>query len=113
MSRKIVQISSTFDVDASPRPTVTVIALCDDGTVWQQETAYNKPWERLPAIPQDGPADDPREHRIVRHPARYLERKYVENLVRLEDGWWRYLSTDVDAEGQFDNLHRARATGAP
>lgn len=28
------------------------LALCDDGTVWQQDN-YDKTWTQLPPIPQD------------------------------------------------------------
>jgi hypothetical protein len=57
MGRKIVQIAagSWTKTDAKP----TVIALCDDGTLWEAQTDAFLPadrgWRRLnvPEIPQD------------------------------------------------------------
>ena len=113
--RKIVQISSVFCAEGGGyAPESFVHALCDDGSLWVISQKDEK-WERFPSIPQpeekaDTSAD--RQHRKVRHPTNYLNRNYSENLVRMDDGWWRYESTDVDAEGKFDNLHRARSGDA-
>lgn len=41
--------------DATNDPSMSVIALCDDGTIWRSVMAYGwRPWERLPIIPQIG-----------------------------------------------------------
>ena len=111
MSRKIVQISTGCCTSDGGGGYIITAALCDDGTVWEHGSYTG--WQKLDAIPQDGPADDPREHRIRRHG----EEAYLEFdggvRRRLSDGWWIYEHTDTDADGQFDVLHRARATGAP
>lgn len=53
MERKIIQIATTCDIN-----TETVIALCNDGTLWRRVvgTVINDiDWHQLPAIPQDSP----------------------------------------------------------
>jgi hypothetical protein len=46
--RKIIQIQLGRVVDGLD----LYLALCDDGTVWQQDN-YDKIWEKLQPIPQD------------------------------------------------------------
>lgn len=43
--RKIVQIAEG----------ISVIVLCDDGSLWKYTGSREKPWYRLPDIPQDQP----------------------------------------------------------
>lgn len=49
--RKIIQVAVTQD--ATSDPMISVVALCDDGTVWR--TALNhgwSEWKPLPPVPQ-------------------------------------------------------------
>jgi len=51
--RKVVQIAVTQD--ASNDPTQSVLALCDDGTIWRTVMVYGwQPWAQLPDVPQRG-----------------------------------------------------------
>lgn len=55
MDRKVVQIAAAtrlFDPGHSSYVRPTVVALCDDGVMFQLEIGSDD-WERLPAIPQD------------------------------------------------------------
>lgn len=54
--RKIIQIATAtrrqWDGNGKPvRTQPTVVALCDDGAIFQHEIG-SEDWERLPAIPQ-------------------------------------------------------------
>lgn len=50
--RTTKQISTSFDIQSGES---TVIALCDDGSLWIFSTSNSgkTPWKRLPDIPQD------------------------------------------------------------
>ncbi|WP_277962597.1 hypothetical protein [Pseudomonas sp. RIT-To-2] len=51
-ARKIVQLHT------SAAATAVLVALCDDGSVWQRSVdAPEAPWARLPGIPADTEAD--------------------------------------------------------
>lgn len=47
--RKIIQISSYINPLAG---TATIVALCDDGTLWTRRDT-SKQWYKLESIPQD------------------------------------------------------------
>ena len=50
--RKIIQIAvSGVENTASTQCNYIVVALCDDGTVW--ETSASFPWQQYQPIPQD------------------------------------------------------------
>jgi hypothetical protein len=53
--RKIIQISA---IPATTEHTNGILALCDDGMVWENYSNPDKPtwdgWHPLPAIPQGG-----------------------------------------------------------
>lgn len=49
MTRKIIQIAVA--TDAQDDTDTTIIALCNDGTVWRM-WASTEQWKRLPDIPQ-------------------------------------------------------------
>ena len=55
MKRKIIQVScSGVDNVSSTQCSFIVIALCNDGTVWQMDNNTNSPfWFKLPDIPQN------------------------------------------------------------
>lgn len=59
--RKIVQIA--MSQDATDDPALSVLALCDDGTVWRTVMAYGwQKWERLPPVPQEKPRGKEQPH---------------------------------------------------
>lgn len=47
--RRIVQITTGSVEDRNGQPQYTLIALCDDGTVWGLEAGYTD-WFQYPAI---------------------------------------------------------------
>jgi len=50
--RKVVQISVSGVANTSnTQSDYIVVALCDDGTVWEMLGTH--PWQQLPAIPQE------------------------------------------------------------
>jgi hypothetical protein len=53
--RKIIQVSSSgVDCNISTQCSHILIALCDDGTVWElPNSGQTRGWNRLPGIPQD------------------------------------------------------------
>jgi hypothetical protein len=55
--RKIIQISSAVTAEG-----LFLHALCDDGTVWINDSATSQGrWSRVPPIPQDEPPARPSE----------------------------------------------------
>jgi hypothetical protein len=105
-TRKIVQIMESRDRGC-------MVGLCNDGAVLLDVQGE---WRllRQPVPQPEEESVEPvvtakprRENRKVRDRKLYLERNYGSALIRMADGWWRYASTDVDAEGEFDNLHRS------
>lgn len=60
--RKVIQISTAMTTKPSGSVVSKVVALCDDGSIWQMERIpsyekYGTNWTRLKDIPQDNPDD--------------------------------------------------------
>lgn len=60
--RKVIQISTAMTTKPSGNVVSKVVALCDDGSIWQMERIpsyekYGTNWTRLKDIPQDNPDD--------------------------------------------------------
>lgn len=60
--RKVIQISIAMTTKPSGNVVSKVVALCDDGSIWQMERIpsyekYGTNWTRLKDIPQDNPDD--------------------------------------------------------
>lgn len=60
--RKVIQISTAMTTKPSGNVVSKVVALCDDGSIWQMERipsyeVYGTDWVRLKDIPQDDPDD--------------------------------------------------------
>ena len=60
--RKVIQISTAMTTKSSGNVVSKVVALCDDGSIWQMERipsyeVYGTNWTRLKDIPQDNPGD--------------------------------------------------------
>ena len=60
--RKVIQVSTSIAVKPSGNMVSKVVALCDDGSIWQMESIpsyekYGTNWTRLKDIPQDDPDD--------------------------------------------------------
>lgn len=60
--RKVIQVSTAIAVKPSGNVVSEVVALCDDGSIWQMESIpsyekYGTNWTRLKDIPQDNPDD--------------------------------------------------------
>lgn len=60
--RKVIQISTAMTTKPSGNVVSKVVALCDDGSIWQMESVpsyekYGTNWTRLKDIPQDNPDD--------------------------------------------------------
>ena len=56
--RKVIQISTAMTTKSSGNVVSKVVALCDDGSIWQMEyEKYGTNWTRLKDIPQDNPDD--------------------------------------------------------
>ena len=60
--RKVIQISTAMTTKTSGNIVSKVVALCDDGSVWQMERIpsyenYGTNWVKLKDIPQDNPDD--------------------------------------------------------
>lgn len=60
--RKVIQISTAMTTKSSGNVVSKVVALCDDGSIWQMESIhsyekYGANWTRLKDIPQDNPDD--------------------------------------------------------
>lgn len=60
--RKVIQVSTAIAVKPSGNVVSKVVALCDDGSIWQMESIpsyekYGTNWTRLKDIPQDNPDD--------------------------------------------------------
>jgi hypothetical protein len=57
MARKIIQIAHSEAGDGR-EPSISLIALCDDGTVWARTSWHDDNprmagWRRIPDVPQD------------------------------------------------------------
>ena len=60
--RKVIQISTAMTTKPSGNVVSKVVALCDDGSIWQMERIpsyekYGTNWTRLKDIPQDNSDD--------------------------------------------------------
>nr|DAE46379.1 MAG TPA: DNA-directed RNA polymerase subunit alpha [Caudoviricetes sp.] len=60
--RKVIQISTAMTTKPSGNVVSKVVALCDDGSIWQMERipsyeVYGTNWTRLKDIPQDNQDD--------------------------------------------------------